>query len=65
MRALCKRALCSVFAILPLFPAAFPPQANEVQRAAIIASTILIDFTLFEGRKGDGDSGGGGGGGGS
>ena len=42
------------------FTIEFPHDANEVQRAAIIASSILIDFSLFEGRRRDDDNKGGG-----
>lgn len=53
------RDCCSAILDADSYTIAFPTQANEVQRACILSTTILIDFCLFESRKRDEHGGGG------
>ena len=49
---------CSAVLDADSYTIEFPPNANEVQRASILSTTILIDFCLFESRKQDDNSNG-------
>lgn len=50
---------CSALLDADSYTIDFPPNSNEVQRASLIATTILIDFCLFEARKNDDNNTGG------
>ena len=54
-----KDCCTSMLADADSYTITFPKEANEVQRATLIASAILIDFRMFEKGQDDGNTGGG------